>query len=219
MAKDLPADKIASWIQDEKTPTFRLGLYASLLGHCGTDKHSAVLRKLLDDPTRRLNAGVDGILAGYIMLNPKEGWGYLRATLSDTKKDFGTRYAALRSARFFYDFRNDLASKKDVIDAVALLLDESDIADLAIEDLRKWQVWDLADRILALKDKESHDIPIIKRSILRYALQCPKEAAQNFVAERRKKDPDAVQSSEELLKLEQLPPKVPQSSSSTAKTK
>ena len=219
MAKDLPADKIAAWIQDDKTPTFRLGLYASLLGHCGGDKHAAVLRKLLDDPTRRLNAGVDGILAGYIMLNPKEGWEYLRATLHDTKKDFGTRYAALRSARFFYDFRNDLASKKDVIDAVALLLDESDIADLAIEDLRKWQVWDLADRILALKDKDSHDIPIIKRSILRYALQCPKEAAQTFVAERRKKDPDAVQSSEELLKLEQLPPKVPQASAAPAKSK
>lgn len=77
MAKDLPADKIAGWLQDEKTPTFRLGLYASLLGSAGKTEHAKVLRKLLDDPTRRLNAGVDGILAGYVMLQPKEGWEYV----------------------------------------------------------------------------------------------------------------------------------------------
>ena len=152
---------------------------------------------------------MDGILAGYVMLAKKEGWDYLRAMLQDPKKEFGTRYAALRAARFFYDFRPDVVAKKDVIDAVALLLDESEIADLAIEDLRKWQVWSLADRILALKDKKSHDIPIIKRSILRYALQCPTDAAKAFVAERRKQDPDAVQSAEELLNLEVMPPTSP----------
>jgi hypothetical protein len=216
MAKGLPADKIAGWLKDDKTPSFRLGLYASLLGHAGNAMHADVLRKLLDDPTRRLNAGVDGILAGYVMLQPKEGWDYVRATLKDEKKDFTTRYAALRAARFFYEFRSDLVSKKDVIDGVALLLDEPDVADLAIEDLRKWQVWELADRILTLRNKDSHDIPIIKRSILRYALQCPKDAAKEFVAERRKKDPDGVQSSEELLKLEATPPQQP---AAAAKTK
>lgn len=217
MAKDLPADKIAGWIKDEKTPTFRLGLYASLLGHGGKAKHAEVLRSLLDDPTRRLNAGVDGILAGFVLLDKKAGWDYLRALLRDDKKDFTTRYAALRAARFFHDFRPDVVAKKDVIDAVALLLDEPDVADLAIEDLRKWQVWDLSDRILALKDKNSHDIPIIKRSILRYALQCPKDPAKTFVEERRKQDADAVQSSEELLKLESLPPTLP--TPAAAKTK
>jgi hypothetical protein len=68
----------------------------------------------------------------------------------------------------------------------------------------------LADRILALKDRESHNIPIIKRSVLRYALECPKEGAKAFVEARRKADPDAVQSSEELLKLEKTPPSPPQ---------
>jgi hypothetical protein len=215
MAKDLPADKVAGWIKDENTPTFRLGLYASLLGHCGTAMHAGVLRKVLDDPNRRLAAGVDGILAGYVMLAKKDGWDYLRAMLQDGKKEFGTRYAALRAARFFYDFRPDVVAKKDVIDAVALLLDEPEIADLAIEDLRKWQVWSLADRILALKDKKSHDIPIIKRSILRYALQCPTDAAKAFVAERRKQDADSVQSAEELLKLEAMPPTAPAASAKT----
>src|SRR5207249_9787356 len=48
MAKKLPADKIAKWLEDPNTPAFRYGLYASMLGHCGTEKHGELLRKLLD---------------------------------------------------------------------------------------------------------------------------------------------------------------------------
>jgi hypothetical protein len=210
IAKDLPADKIAGWLSDEKTPSFRLGLYASLLGHCGNAQHAGLLRKLLEEPTRRSTSGVEGIMAGFIMLNKKDGWDFLRNTLRDEKRDFSTRYTALRAARFFHDFRPDLIDKKDVVEAVSALLDQPDVADLAIEDLRKWQVWDLADRILALKDKDSHNIPIIKRSILRYALDCPKDGAKAFVEARRKADPDAVQNSEELLKLEKSPPTLSQ---------
>jgi hypothetical protein len=210
MAKDLSADKIAGWIADEKTPTFRLGLYASLLGHCGNAQHAGLLRKMLEDPTRRLSSGVEGIMAGFIMLNKKDGWDFLCNTLRDEKKDFTARYTALRAARFFHDFRSDLIAKKDCVEAITILLDQPDVADLAIEDLRKWQAWDLSDRILALKEKESHNIPIIKRSILRFALECPKDGAKSFVESRRKADPEAVQSAEELLKLEKTPLSLPQ---------
>src|SRR5262249_50224482 len=74
MARQLPPDKIVKWLKDPQTPTFRYGLYASMLGHCGNTSHASVLREMLNDPTKQLNSGVDGILAGYIMLDPKDGW-------------------------------------------------------------------------------------------------------------------------------------------------
>src|SRR5262249_44115687 len=40
LAKTLPADKIAQWLRDQKTPSFRYGLYASMLGHCGKEEHA-----------------------------------------------------------------------------------------------------------------------------------------------------------------------------------
>jgi hypothetical protein len=202
MAKHLPATKIARWLQDSDTPTFRYGLYASMLGHCGTAKDADLLRKMLDDPEKRLNSGVDGILAGYTLLKPKEGWAYLRGVLNDPKKEFMLRYAALRSARFFWDSRPDVVDKKEVVEGVSLLLDQSDIADLAIEDLRKWKRWEMLSRILNLYGQKSHDIPIVRRAILRFALSCPDEKARAFVADIRKKDPDMVTDVEELLKLE-----------------
>src|SRR5262249_39272230 len=68
MAKTLPPDKIAGWLTAKETQPFRYGLYASLLGHCGKEKHAEVLRKMLDDKEKLPGAGVDGIMAGYTML-------------------------------------------------------------------------------------------------------------------------------------------------------
>ncbi len=202
MAKDLPADKVAKWLQDPNTPAFRHGLYASMLGHCGTEKHAEVLRQMLEDPQKRVSTGVDGILAGYTMLKPKEGWTYLRGILKDASKEFMLRYAALRALRFFWESRPDIVDKKDLVEGACELLEQSDIADLAIEDLRKWGRWEVAERVLALSGKKSHDIPIVRRSILRFALNCPNPKAAAFVEEQRKRDPEAVKDTEELLKLE-----------------
>ena len=202
MAKKLPADKIAKWLEDPNTPAFRYGLYASMLGHCGTEKHGELLRKMLDDPKVRAGSGVDGVFAGYVMLKPKDGWKYLRGVLADPKQEFMVRYAALRSIRFFWESRPDVIDKKQLVEGVALLLDDGTIADLAIEDLRKWQRWEVCDRVLGLFGKKSHDVPIVRRSILRYALSCPAAKAEEFVKEQRQKDKDWVNDVEELLRLE-----------------
>jgi len=218
MAKDLPAERVAKWLKDEKTPAFRYGLYASMLGHCGKEEHAKLLRDLLDDPAKRLGSGVDGMLAGYVMLKPKEGWAYTRDILKDGSKEFMVRYAALRAVRFLWDSRPDLIAQADLKEGVGFLLDQSDIADLAIDDLRKRQCWDLSDRVLGVQNKKTYkgerlaDIPIIHRAILRFALGCQDSktknsaAAKAYVDEQRKKDAQMVADAEELLKLEQMPP-------------
>jgi hypothetical protein len=202
MAKQLPADKIAKWLQDPDTPSFRYGLYASMLGHCGNDRHAQVLRAMLDDKQKQLNSGVDGILAGYTMLKHKEGWAYIRGILKDPSRDFLVRYAALRAARFFWDSRPDVVSKPELKEGACLLLDQPDIADLAIEDLRKWAQWDVDSRVLPLYNKKTHDVPVIRRAVLRYALSDPRPEAAAFIEGVRKKEPDLIKEVEELLKLE-----------------
>jgi hypothetical protein len=205
MAKKLSPDKIAGWLKDPKTPPYRYGLYSSLLGHCGSDRHARVLRELIDNKERRTGSGIDGMLVAYAMLKPKEGWAYLRDDiLNKPKEDFQIRYAGLRAIRFFWETRPDLVKKKDLVDGVCLLLKQTDVADFAIEDLRKWKVWEVADKVLALAGKDSHNLPVIRRAILRYALSCPpKETrAVQFVQAERKKDKEFVDDVEELLKLE-----------------
>ncbi len=67
------------------------------------------------------------------------------------------RYAALRTVRFLWDSRPDLVSKKELTAGMALLLDQSDIADLAVDDLRKRECWDMANRVLALRKTKAYE--------------------------------------------------------------
>jgi hypothetical protein len=216
MARDLPADKIAGWIDPngkQNTMAFRYGLYGSLLGHCGKAKHAALLRRLLEDKDRPVGGGVDGLLAGYIMLEPKEGWKYLQNILHDTKREFLFRYAALKTARFLWQYRSDLVSHKELVKGLVPLLEQADAADLVIEDLRRWEQWDQADRVLSVRGTKAYETPVVRRAVLRFALSCKgsKEAEAHVAAERRK-DPMNVADVEELLKLDQTPPPGPQAS-------
>src|SRR5262249_17990585 len=115
IAGTFPAEKVAAWLKDPKTPSYRLGLYASILGHSSKNKaeHATLLRSLVEDPDKRATSGVDGILAAYTMLQPKEGLQYLRSILKDPKQEFLMRYAALRAVRFFVDYRSDIIARKD----------------------------------------------------------------------------------------------------------
>jgi hypothetical protein len=206
MARKLPAATLAGWLRDAKTPSYRYGLYASLLGHCGGPADAKLLRSMLDDPQQRLGSGVDGMLAGYLMLQPKEGWSYLNSLLKDERLDFLMRYAALRTVRFYWETRTDVYDKKDLVRAICLAMNQQDMSDFAIEDLRKWACWDVADQVIGLFGQKTHDVPIIRRAILRYALSCPTPNAKAFVAQQRKMNREWVEETWELLRLEQEAP-------------
>ena len=95
LAEKLSADTLAKWLKDPNTPASRLGLYGSMLGHCGKAEHAAIVRDLLDNENKRFQSGIDGMLAGYVLLQKKEGWDYVRNILKEPSKEFLLRYAAL----------------------------------------------------------------------------------------------------------------------------
>ncbi len=204
LAEKLNPDLLCKWLKDANTPPAHLGLYGVLLGHCGKAKHVQSLREILDDPARRTGPGADGMLAGYVMMQPKEGWAYVRDILVDSKNEFLRRYAALRTARFMADYRPDVVSKEVVAGTLSKMLVHEDIADMVIEDLRKWQCWDLTDDVLALAELKMHASAIIHRAILRFALQSQSKSnkAAEYVKTQRKIDGETVNEVEELLQLE-----------------
>lgn len=206
MAAKLPANKVAGWLKDPATPGFRLGLYASILGHCGKSSDAALLASLLDNADKRLTTGYDGILAAYAMLDKGAGMKRITDLLGDSKADFLLRYAGLRAVRFFHDYRKDIVPPDDAAKAVALLLSQGDISDMAIEDLRRWKRWDMTGRILAVRKSEAGKVSIVRRAVLRFAISCPDKEAKELVAQWRLEDKQGVEDAEELLKLEETRP-------------
>lgn len=211
IAAKLPAETIMKWLKDPNTRGTRFGLYGLMLGHCGKPADAKAVRELLDDKERALSSGLDGIVVGYTMLDPKAGWDFL-SSLVKSDSEFPVKYAALRTARFFWEYRPDIIEHKQILDVMKILMDQHDIADMPIEDLRKWKVWDLTPQILSYAAKESHNtIPINNRAILKFAIAAswsdPKNtAAAEFVKKAREKDAKRVEFLEELLKDEAKPP-------------
>ena len=201
VAPRLAPERLRTWIKDPETPVNRLALYAFLLGACGGDPDAALFRGLLQNPDERATSALDGILGGYIQLRPREGWDLAQALLGDEKKPFPVRYAVLRTLRFYHGWKPE-ETRDRVLQGLAAALPEGDLADLAVEDLRRWQLWDLIKDVLAVYGRKSHNAPIMRRAILRYALSCPRPEAAAFVAERRKEDPGLVKEVEESLQYE-----------------
>src|SRR5262249_49246076 len=148
---------------------------------CGNGEHAKLLRSMIDDPEKYKGSGVDGLLAGYLMLTPNDGLGLLNHLLSDGKNDFQIRYPALRTLRFLWEHRHDLVEGKKILGCMGLILQQGDMADFAIEDLRKWKRWEFTDQVLDLWGKKSHDVNTVKRSIVRFALRSPEKRAADFI--------------------------------------
>jgi hypothetical protein len=210
-AATMNPDQLLKMLKDPNTSIARYGLVGLLLGHCGNgEKHGKALKEFIDDPKVKQATGLDGLLAGYMLLDAKEGMKYVGGLIKDTKEDFLVRYAALRAMRFFWEYREDVYKKAAIVEAITPLLDQADIVDLAVEDLRKWQQWDLAPKLVGLFDKPSHDIPIVQRSIIKFALAAPADnkVCGDFLTRMKadEKQAERVKDLEQLLELEKPRP-------------
>ena len=202
IARHLPAAKLRALLQDPKTPADRLGLYAFMLGASGNDKDAAaLLRNMLDQPTERTANALDGLLTGYIHLKPREGWDLAGKFLADTKKPMNQRIAVIRTLRFYHAWK-PAECKQEIMHCMAITISDGEIADFAIDDLRQWKTWDLTKLVLAQYGKPTHDSPLARRGIIRYALCCPEPEAKQFVAALRQRDPELIHELEESLEFE-----------------
>jgi len=200
VAKTLDPARLRRVLSDQQTPPERLSLFAYLLGACGGPADADFFAKLLRQPDERIQAAFGGVLAGYIMLRPDDGWKLAYSILGDTARKYQERAVVVSTLRFFHSTRPD--SRREVLNGMSLVLPQGDMADMAIEDLRRWQWWDLTAEVLAQFSKKSHASPLVRRSIVRYALVCPQQQAKQFVARLRQTDPAIVKDVEESLQFE-----------------
>ncbi|MGL5097432.1 MAG: hypothetical protein ACRDD1_17730, partial [Planctomycetia bacterium] len=192
-------------------PTFRIGLYGFLVGACGRKSDAPALRAIIESPVDRPLTGLDGLMGGYCLLEPTIGPTYVLDVLTDPKQPFNTRYAALRTVRFLL---TDLPSvdRKQLFDRMAAGLQINDMSDLVMDELRKNKQWGSLDAILALYDKQGFELQVVRRAILRFALQCPEPKAKAFMEKAKAANPQLVADVEEILKFEDslaTPPSAP----------
>jgi hypothetical protein len=197
-AKALDPDRLRRLVGDAKTPGNHLGMFAFLLGCCGNDSDADLLLLRIKADTEQTRSALRGLIAGYVELRPKAGWELAARIVNDPKCNFLDRYAALGVARFFQNLK-PAESRTQILRIMTAGIGQGDLAEIPIEDLRRWGWWDLTDTVLGQFNKKTHDFPMVRLAIMRYALACPKPEAVKFVAEMRKRDPKFVAEVEESL--------------------
>ncbi|MFO0815133.1 MAG: hypothetical protein U0796_18120 [Gemmatales bacterium] len=205
VASQVDASKLRRWLLDPKTPQHCLALYGFLLGASGQPQDAELLKKLaLTPPDPRFHGAIDGILLGLERQQSNEVWGVVKKILQENQRSFTERYAVLKFLRFLKDVQGD-SVKAHIVASLAILLDQPEMMDLAIEQMRQMAVWDHQASVLKLWDNKANLAPITLRAIVRYALSCPGQAAQDLLARVRKDDPEMVKSVEELIHLGEKP--------------
>ena len=197
--------KLRKFLADPKTPADRLGLFAFLLGACGTKADGDALAALLAKADERTGTGLSGILGGLIELRPSEGWAIAVKLIEDPKRPYNDKLAVLATYRFFHAYK-PAESRKAVLAGMAAVVARGDMADMAIEDLRRWKWWDLTADVLAQYGKPTHTSPIVRNAIVRYALCSPDSAAVAFVKTLRVNAPVLVKDIEDSIEFERTAP-------------
>jgi hypothetical protein len=201
-ARKFPREKVRGWLQSKDTRPERISVYAFILGICGTEEDASFLQGLLTSSDERIRNAYDGILGGVLHKKPREGWATVLSGLGDGRTPLALRLSMVRSVRLLYGWQPE-TNKANTLKAEQVILTQGELADMAVEDLRRWKLWDLTPDVLGLYGKKGYTAPIMERALVRYALTNKGDAASaQFVAARRKDKPDLVKEVEEGLEFE-----------------
>jgi hypothetical protein len=217
--KDLPRELIMQRIQDSGTSQYEIMNYGVLAGVCGDASDAAVLEEIILKVNGDFRNGLEGLMAGYLLLKSEAGLAVLdetklKATTATTpdgkeiKLPFSETYAALQAMRFLWNVAPPVISKERIQQSMHLLLDRKEFADLVITDLARWKDWSIQDRLMNIYFDERFDIPAIRRAIVRYMFMSSQEEIVTGADGVKRRPEHAVKADEYLKQIEEKDPKM-----------
>ena len=193
----------------------RRAFYGMLLGFCGNDDDAQFLEQKLLAPIdpRKNRLGIEGIMAGYLLLNGEPGLKQIVAMKIDALPvdlaDDDPRLVDLNAVRmtlsFLWDYRRSQFSENGLRAAMRRFLDRPEFADMAVIDLARWKDWSVLDRLINEFGHAPWETRSAQEKIVAYALSCRKDvpaSAGDQLPEQARKaqifldslDPNLVQS-------------------------
>ena len=206
--------RIREWLQQERIPGARKGLYGLMLGLCGGVDDEVFLRKLIEPNVDEVRLGLDGIMGGYLYLTAGQGLDFIQKTkIVDPEAPFPETYAAMQALRFLWSYGSDRVPREQVLKTVRTLVERPAVCDIVVNDLARWKDWSVQDRLMELYGTKEYNLPTIKRAIIRYQLASLRDvpegidpeslphvvAGRKFVEALRMRDPKRVAEVERLF--------------------
>lgn len=214
----LPREKIMTWLANPKTAVTRIGFYGLLAGLCGQPEDAAILEKKIVILDADFRLGIEGVMAGYLLIRGEDGLKVLEdakmrtevamhANGKEVPLPFSETYAVMQALRFMWTYEPDRLPKDRLKQSMQILLDRPELADLVITDLARWKDWSIQDRLMAMYDDEKFSIPAIRRAIVRYLYYCSQEKGEPAADGTAAQSENALKAQANLKILEEKDPK------------
>lgn len=186
-------DRIVGWLADSKVSPSRRRLYFTLLGICGTETDVPMLEAMIRSDSREQRSALDALLACYLTLKGETGIPVVEELyLGNPKSEYQDVYASIMAMRFHLQDVS-LLPKQRVVQALRLVLDNPQQADLVIKDLADYKDWSCVERLVQLfMDAEKNKTPWMRVPVIVYLRRCPLPEAKQHLARLEKADPEAA---------------------------
>ncbi len=185
-------EKLLSWIQDPQKSPDRKRLYYTMLGICGNKEDIALFESMLTSTESDKKAGLDALIAAYLMLKGEGGLDLVnKQFLTNSKANYPDVYSAVMALRF-HGTESNVLPKEAVLKSMRHLLESPELADLVIPDLARWGDWSQVDRLTELFKSSTDETSWVRVPVVNYLRACPLPEAKDRLAELEKIDPKAV---------------------------
>jgi len=206
-AADLPRDALRKAIVNPDLNPARRSLFGLMLGLCGDSTDSGLLIDQIAEPAQELRIGLEGVIAGYVMLTGETGLEDIeRLKLHNKEADGSEVYSALMAVRYLRNSGLSEISPERLQKALGTLIERPEFTDTVIFDLIRWKDWSIQARLMKLYGDGEYNVRSIKRAIIQYMIAStrdvpavsegkpPVHAAEGIrnLDELRRRDPQLV---------------------------
>lgn len=186
---DLPREKFLNWIQDKKVSSSHRRQYLTLLGICGTEADLPLLKELILSVRENGIArnSLDATMACYLLLAGEDGLDLaIDEFLANPEAEYMNVYSVITALRFHGTAANVIPKQK-LAEALARMLDEPLYADLIIDDLVRWEYWEVDEKLKELFAQTEDRW--LRMPIFKYFYMNPKPQADKTLEELKELDP------------------------------
>ena len=201
LKKEMKRGRLLEFIQDTDVPSNRRRLYFTMLGVCGQQEDADLLETLMKSDDRKKKAGLDALLACYIILTGEEGLAKVdRLFLMNDKAEYADTYAAIMAIRF-HGAETDAVPRKRLVESLRFMLERPELADLVIPDLARWEDWEVMPRLVDLFVNADENSSWVRVPVVNYLRACPLPEAAQKIEDLKAIDPDSVKRAMQFFPL------------------